>query len=62
MDGFDLPGRHEVCIDGPHEQVILSHEARSRRVFADGALSAAVWLQGRKGVFTMDDVIRLEEP
>ena len=55
-----VPGRHEVCIDGAYEQVLLVHEARSRRVFADGALRAALWLRGRKGVFTMDDVIELE--
>jgi 4-hydroxy-tetrahydrodipicolinate reductase len=55
-----VPGRHEVCIDGAYEQVLLVHEARSRRVFADGALRAALWLRGRKGVFTMDDVLRLE--
>lgn len=55
-----VPGRHEVCIDGAYEQVLLVHEARSRRVFADGALRAALWLRGRKGVFTMDDVIDLE--
>jgi 4-hydroxy-tetrahydrodipicolinate reductase len=55
-----VPGRHEVWIDGPHEQVVLTHEARNRRVFADGAVSAAAWLRGRKGIFTMDDVIGLE--
>jgi 4-hydroxy-tetrahydrodipicolinate reductase len=52
-----VPGRHEVCIDGAYEQVLLVHEARSRRVFADGALRAALWLRGRTGVFTMDDVL-----
>jgi len=56
----DVPGRHEVCIDGAYEQVTLSHEARSRRVFADGALTAAMWLRGRKGVFTMQDVLGME--
>ena len=55
-----VPGRHEVCIDGAYEQVLLVHDARSRRVFADGALRAALWLRGRTGVFTMDDVLRLE--
>lgn len=55
-----VPGRHEVCIDGAYEQVLLVHEARSRRVFADGALRAALWLRGRRGVFTMDDVLDLE--
>jgi 4-hydroxy-tetrahydrodipicolinate reductase len=57
-----VPGRHEVCIDGAYEQVRLVHEARSRRVFADGALTAALWLRGRTGVFTMDDVLRVDVP
>lgn len=55
-----VPGRHEVCIDGAYEQVTLSHEARDRRVFADGALRAALWLRGRTGVFTMADVLGTE--
>jgi 4-hydroxy-tetrahydrodipicolinate reductase len=37
----------------------VSHDARSRRIFADGALKAALWLRGRRGVFTMDDVLEL---
>ena len=53
----DVPGRHQVAIDGAFETVVLSHDARSRRVFADGALRAALWLRGRSGVFTMDDVL-----
>lgn len=56
----DVTGRHEVCIEGAYEEVTLSHEARSRRVFADGALTAALWLRGRKGVFTMQDVLGME--
>jgi 4-hydroxy-tetrahydrodipicolinate reductase len=55
-----VPGRHEVCVDGAYEQVLLVHEARSRRVFADGALTAALWLRGRTGVFTIKDVLSLE--
>jgi len=55
-----VPGRHEVVIDGTYEQVRLVHEARSRRVFADGALTAALWLRGRTGVFTMDDVLAMD--
>lgn len=53
------PGLHEVSIDGPYERIVIAHEARSRRVFADGALRAALWLRGRSGVFTMDDVLAL---
>jgi 4-hydroxy-tetrahydrodipicolinate reductase len=52
-----VPGTHEVIFDSTYEQMTLRHEARDRRVFADGALRAARWLIGRKGVFTMRDVL-----
>jgi len=52
-----VPGTHEVIFDAPFEQVRLVHEARDRRVFAEGALTAARWLVGRRGVFTMRDVL-----
>ena len=52
-----VPGTHELIFDGPFEQIRLVHEARDRRVFADGALLAARWIIGRKGVFTMEDVL-----
>ena len=58
--GF-VPGTHELVMDAAFEQLRLVHEARDRRVFADGAISAAEWLQGRKGVFTMRDVLHLKE-
>lgn len=53
-----VPGEHEMIFDGPFEQLRVQHVVRDRRVFADGALAAARWLAGRRGVFTMDDVIR----
>jgi 4-hydroxy-tetrahydrodipicolinate reductase len=52
-----VPGTHEVIFDSPFEQMTLRHETRDRRVFADGALRAAQWLIGKKGVFTMRDVL-----
>ncbi|MEO8561237.1 MAG: dihydrodipicolinate reductase C-terminal domain-containing protein [bacterium] len=52
-----VPGTHELIFDAPFEQVRLVHEARDRRVFAEGALLAARWLVGRRGVFTMQDVL-----
>jgi len=55
-----VAGIHEVLIDGPHERLVLRHEARSRGVFAEGALKAAAWLCGRKGVFTMQDLLAEE--
>lgn len=53
-----VPGTHEVIFDAPYEQLRLVHEARDRRVFADGALVAARWLIGRRGTFTMADLVR----
>lgn len=52
-----VPGTHEVLFDSAFEQVRLVHEARDRRVFAEGALVAARWLIGRRGTFTMRDVL-----
>ena len=52
-----VPGTHDLIFDGAFEQLRIEHLARDRRVFADGALRAARWLLGRKGVFTMEDVL-----
>lgn len=52
-----VPGTHEVVFDAAFEQVRLVHEARDRRVFAAGALAAARWLVGKRGVFTLDDFL-----
>jgi 4-hydroxy-tetrahydrodipicolinate reductase len=54
-----VPGTHELIFDGAFEQLSLTHLARDRRVFAEGALKAADWLIGKKGVFTMRDVLEL---
>jgi 4-hydroxy-tetrahydrodipicolinate reductase len=53
----EVPGTHELIFDGTFEQLTLTHVARDRRVFAEGAVRAAGWLVGRKGVFTMKDVL-----
>ena len=52
-----VPGIHELMFDAPFETVTLTHTTRDRRAFAEGALVAAGWLIGRKGVFTMRDVV-----
>lgn len=59
-----VPGTHEVIFDAPFEQVRLVHEARDRRVFAEGAIAAARWLVGREGgrVYGMQDVISMSPP
>jgi len=54
-----VPGTHEFVFDAPFEQIHLEHIARDRRVFAEGALVAAAWLIGKRGVFTMRDVLAI---
>ena len=54
-----VPGTHEIVFDGAFEQLSIRHEARDRRVFAEGALRAADWVVGKRGVFTMRDVLQL---
>jgi len=49
-------GTHTLGIDAPAEVLEITHTARSRAPFAQGALVAARWLQGRRGLFTMDDL------
>ena len=55
-----VPGTHELIFDAPYEQLMLAHVARDRRVFAEGALTAARWIIGRRGVFTMRDLLEME--
>lgn len=52
-----IPGTHVVTYDGPHDTVVLSHVARSRRGFAAGAVAAAEWLPGRPGVHDFEEML-----
>jgi 4-hydroxy-tetrahydrodipicolinate reductase len=52
-----VPGTHELLLDAPFEQIRIEHVARDRRVFAEGALAAAQWLVGRRGIFTLRDLL-----
>ena len=52
-----IPGTHEVGFDAPTETVTLVHEVRDRAVFAHGALEAAKWLKGKRGWFSMSDML-----
>src|SRR5207237_509205 len=49
-------GTHTIGFDSEADLVELRHIAKSCRGFALGALTAARWLRGRKGIYTMDDV------
>lgn len=52
-----IPGTHVLRYDGPHETVSLSHQARDRGGFAEGAVAAAEWLPGRPGVHTFEAML-----
>ena len=51
------PGTHEIGFDSPADTITLRHTARSREGFARGALKAAQWLPGKKGVFEFKDIV-----
>jgi 4-hydroxy-tetrahydrodipicolinate reductase len=52
-----FPGTHEVIFDSPNDTITLSHSARGREGFANGALKAADWIKDKKGWFTFDDML-----
>ncbi|WGS20770.1 MULTISPECIES: 4-hydroxy-tetrahydrodipicolinate reductase [unclassified Bradyrhizobium] len=62
LRGGTIAGDHSVIFAGPSERITLSHHAEDRALFAQGALRAALWAQGRKpGMYSMADVLGLSE-
>lgn len=56
--GGTIVGEHEVMFAGEDEIITISHSARSKRVFAVGALKAAKWLAGKPaGKYDMKDIL-----
>lgn len=55
----NVPGTHSVFYNSEVDQIEIKHTAHSREGFALGAVIAAEWLHGKKGVFTMKDVLSL---
>ena len=53
----ELTGTHRVGFEGPHDRIIIEHEARDRSGFARGAVRAAEWIRGRRGTFTLEDML-----
>jgi 4-hydroxy-tetrahydrodipicolinate reductase len=51
------PGTHEIGFDSPADTITLRHTARSREGFARGALRAARWISGKRGVFEFRDIL-----
>ena len=55
--GF-IPGNHVVGYDSESDTIILEHRARGRQGFAEGAILAARWIKGKKGLYEFRDVFR----
>ncbi len=54
----DAVGMHEVVFDSPNDRIYLCHDAKSRRGFAEGAVRAAEWLQGKSGFYEFRNIWR----
>ena len=54
-----VPGTHTIGFDGPYETLTITHTNRDRAAFAQGALQAAKWVHGKRGWFTIRDVLGL---
>ncbi len=52
-----ISGKHSIIFDSDADSITLSHSAKTRQGFASGAVAAASWIYGRKGLFSMDDFI-----
>lgn len=57
----NVPGTHTVSYASAVDTIEIKHTAHNRNGFALGAVIAAEWLVGKKGVFTMRDVLNLEK-
>jgi len=53
----DVPGTHIINFNSPEDMIQIKHVAKNRKGFAFGAIAAAEWLVGKKGVFSMKDVL-----
>lgn len=56
----EVPGIHEVVYDSPIDTITLSHSAKNRKGLALGAVLAAEFMRGRKGYYTMQDLLKSE--
>jgi 4-hydroxy-tetrahydrodipicolinate reductase len=55
----DVTGDHFVKYESVIDGIEIRHVAKSRYGFAKGAVMAAEWLIGKKGIYTMEDILNL---
>jgi len=54
----NVPGTHTLVYESDIDKIEITHEAKGRLGFAQGAVSAALFLKGKKGVFNMSDLLK----
>ena len=54
----EIPGTHTVTFESNADIIKLEHEAKNREGFALGAIMAAEWINGKKGFFTIEDMMK----
>ena len=52
----DVMGVHILELDSGGDRIVLSHEVKSRRTFAEGAVLAAEWISGKTGFYDFKDI------
>jgi len=52
----DVTGTHTLELTSPGDRIVLTHEAKSRRTFAEGAVLAAEWIVGKTGCYDFRDI------
>ncbi len=55
----NVPGTHEISYESNVDSIQIKHTAHSREGFALGAVVAAEWIHGKKGIYTMKDVLNI---
>jgi len=57
----EVPGTHQIKYTSTIDEIEIKHTAKNRTGFALGAVIAAEWLQDKKGVYTMQDVLGIKK-
>lgn len=54
----DIPGTHQIIYSSEVDKIEIQHTANNRDGFAEGAIIAAEWIIGKKGIYSMQDVLK----
>jgi 4-hydroxy-tetrahydrodipicolinate reductase len=54
----EVPGFHILELESAGDRIVLTHDVKSRRTFAEGAVLAAEWIVGKKGFYDFKDIFR----